>query len=152
MANEKDPVNAPSRSSVARLLRKNGGYNFKWETTIRPIADALLEMEKTAPEDEPDRQAYKSILKLKKDTISELEAQIDALKEQLKAEKQKYHEKLADETSKFRHSLDFATHQIELKDKRIDQLMDANDRLSITNNKLLTQFLDCPLQNKDCKK
>ena len=41
------------------------------------------------------------------------------------------------------------THQIELKDKRIDMLMEANDRLSIMNNKMLEQFLDCPL--KDCK-
>ena len=38
-------------------------------------------------------------------------------------------EKLKAETDKFQKSLDFAMHQIELKDKRIDQLLDANIKL-----------------------
>ena len=53
-----------------------------------------------------------------------------------------YHEKLAKETTNFQKSLDFAMHQIELKDKRIDQLMDSNIQL-------LNQLLACPCKKND---
>jgi len=135
----KDPANCPSRTTIARIFRKNGKKNgFSWELSLRPVANALLNLD-----DKPDSQVVKSILKLKKDTIEELE-------EKLNAEKEKYHEKLAAETDKFQKSLEFLKHQVELKDKRIDILLESNDRLSVTNNKLLNQFLNCPL-NKDCK-
>lgn len=150
MMHEKDPSTAVSKTTLARVFRE-GSENevFRYEATLRPIANALLDIEEIEADDTIDTQAIKSILKLKKDLLLELEEENKRLKEELKTEKLKHHEKLSAELAKYQKSLDFAMNQIELKDKRIDQLMDANDRLSITNNRMLNQILDCPLR-KEC--
>jgi hypothetical protein len=72
--------------------------------------------------------------------IEDLEQQIFTLKADLNTEKLKYHDKLDKERENFQKSLNFCREQINLKDKRIDQLLDANI-------KLLNQLLTCP-----CKK
>lgn len=119
-----------SKSTLSRVFAKGSEEKlFRYETTLRPIANALLDIETIEIDDDIDTQAYKSILKLKKNLMSELEQQNEELKEELKDMKLKYHEKLKAETDKFQKSLDFAMHQIELKDKRIDQLLDANIKL-----------------------
>lgn len=119
-----------SKSTLSRVFAKGSEEKlFRYETTLRPIANALLDIETIEIDDDIDTQAYKSLLKLKKNLMSELEQQNEELKEELKDAKLKYHEKLKAETDKFQKSLDFAMHQIELKDKRIDQLLDANIKL-----------------------
>lgn len=149
LVEEKDPSCAVSRTTISRVFRE-GAENqiFKWEASLRPIANALLDIEEIKSEDDIDTQAYKSILKLKADIIDGLRKDIKDVESE---EKHKYHEKLTKELAKYQKSLDFAMQQIELKDKRIDMLMEANERLSITNNKLLNQFLNCPLKNKECE-
>ena len=133
-----------SKSTLSRLFGKNWEqYSFDYERTILPIANVLLDVDNIEADDDLDTKAYKSVIRLKKSIIAELEEKIKTVESK---EKSKYLEKLAIETEKFQKSLDFAMHQIELKDKRIDQLMDANDRLSIMNNRMLEQFLDCPLK------
>ena len=137
-----------SKTTLSRVFAKDSeDETFRYEATLRPIANALLDIENIETYDDADTKAYKSILKLKKDLIAELEDKIKTVETD---EKHKYHERLAKETEKFQKSLDFAMKQIELKDKRIDLLMAQNDRLSITNNKLLNQFLECPLK-KECE-
>ena len=131
-----------SKSTLSRLFGNNWEkYSFDYENTIRPIAKVLIGIENIDETDDLDTKAMKSLLKYKIQRIEELEAQIEQ-------EKSKYHAKLAEETAKFQRSLAFATHQIELKDKRIDQLLNANDRLSITNDRLINQLMDCPLRNE----
>ena len=143
-------VDYVSKTTLSRVFAKGSEeLIFKWENTLRPIANALLDIETFESDDDTDTKAFKSVLRLKKDLLQELEAQNKELKAELKESKAKYHEKLASETAKFQKSLDFAMNQIELKDKRIDQLMDANDRLSITNDRLIHQLMDCPLR-KEC--
>lgn len=90
-------------------------------------------METIEETDDMDIQALKAILKYKIERIKELEATLDH-------EKIKSHEKLDKERDRFQRSLDFLKDQVTLKDKRIDQLLDAN-------MKLLNQLLACP-----CKK
>ena len=137
-----------SKSTLSRLFgNKWEDYSFDYERTILPIANVLLDIDTIETDDDIDTKAYKSILKFKKDIIEGLEEKIRTVESD---EKAKYHEKLAKETEKFQSTLDFMSHQIELKDKRIDLLMEANDRLSIMNNKMLEQFLQCPL--KECDK
>ena len=137
-----------SKSTLSRLFgNKWEEYSFDYERTILPIANILLDVDNVEADDDLDTKAYKAILRLKKDIIQELEKKIETVENE---EKAKYHEKLAKETEKFQSTLDFMSHQIELKDKRIDLLMEANDRLSIMNNKMLEQFLQCPL--KECDK
>lgn len=141
-----------SKSTLSRLFGKNWEkYTYNYESTIRPIAKVLLGIETIEETDDTDTKAMKTLLKYKIQRIEELESQIEQMELQIEREKDKYHTKLADEASKFQRSIEFTKKQIELKDKRIDQLMDANDRLSITNNKLLNQFLNCPLKReKEC--
>jgi hypothetical protein len=130
-----------SKSTLSRVFA-NGSEDktFRYEDTIRPIANALLDIETIEADDDIDTQAYKSILKLKKDLLFEYERQIAELKDELKevqrSEKEKYHDKLAKETDKFQQNLAFLNHQVELKDDRIDQLLGANV-------KLLDQILLC---------
>ena len=148
MMNENDPSSAVSKTTLSRVFAKGSEeLIFKYENTLRPIANVLLDLETIEDDDNGETIAMKSILKLKKDIIEEME---EKLKKVESEEKQKYYEKLVKETEKFQKSLDYIKHQVELKDKRIDQLMDANDRLSITNDRLINQLMDCPLK-KECK-
>jgi len=147
--------NYVSKSTLSRLFGKNWEqYSFDYENTLIPIANLLLDVEDEA-DDDSETKAFKSLLKFKMSVIDENAKQIAELKEQLKEvsskERSKYAERLEKETEKFQKSLDFAMKQIELKDKRIDQLMDANDRLSVMNNRMLEQFMDCPLK-QECRK
>ena len=140
-----------SKTTLSRVFSEGSEDQiFKWENTLKPIANALLDIDTNESSDDADTIAYKSVLRLKKDLLLELENQNKELKQELKDAKLKYHEKLKAETDKQQKSLDFAMKQIELKDKRIDQLMNANDRLSVTNDRLINQLMDCPLR-KDCE-
>ena len=133
-----------SKSTLSRIFRDGSeDMGFKYETTIRPIADAILDIDNIENDDDIDTKAYKSLLKLKREIISELKSAND----QTTLE---YGEKLQEETEKFQRSVEFMKHQIELKDQRIDALMSLTTELMNTNNQLLKQLMDCPLK-KDCK-
>ena len=115
-----------SKSSVARVFQDGSEHrSFNYNTTIRPIAKALLDMETIEADDTPEEQAKKMIMKAKMEKILELEQQIRDLKQQLSEDKLKYHDKLEKERETFHRSLNFLKHQIELKDKRIDVLMES---------------------------
>lgn len=131
-----------SKSTLSRIFSDGSEEKqFRYETTLRPIANALLDIETIEEDDDAEVKAYKSILKLKmavieensqkiadlRDSINEIKESADA---KLNREKIKYHEKLEKETVRFQHNLDFMTAQIELKDKRIDQLMNMNMQLT----------------------
>lgn len=147
-----------SFNDILALMEKNGDYlskstlsrvfadgsedsSFKYEETIRPIANALLDIETIEDTDNMDVQAMKSLLKYKIRVIEDLEQQIFTLKADLNTEKLKYHDKLDKERENFQKSLNFCRDQIDLKDKRIDQLLD-------TNVKLLNQLLVCPCRKE----
>lgn len=145
-----------SKSTLSRLFGdKWEDYSFDYEKTILPIANAVLDIETIEADDDIDTKAYKALLSFKMSIIDDNAKQIKELKEEISTvrdkERAKYSEKLEKETIQFQHSLDFMSQQIQLKDKRIDMLMEANDRLSIMNNKMLEQFLNCPLK-KECDK
>lgn len=128
-----------SKSTLSRLFGNDWEkYSFDYQNTILPITRVMLGLDEDDDDNGWSTETTKLALKFK------LESETAS-----KREKEKYHERLADETAKYQKSLDFAMRQIELKDKRIDQLMDANDRLSITNDRLINQLMDCPLR-KEC--
>lgn len=124
-----------SRSTIQRLFApgsEDEATTFRYETTLIPVCNVLLD----------ETSANTTIMmRYKRDLIEEFAAQNKELKEELKVvkdrERLKYHEELKKETRKFEESLEFISHQIALKDKRIDQLLDANI-------KLLNQLLTCP--------
>lgn len=132
-----------SKSTLSRLFAEGSeNGSFKYEETIRPVAKALLDIETIEDTDDMDVQAMKSLLKYKIQLIEDLEKKIEDLSNNLTKEKLKYHEKLDKERENFQKSLSFCREQINLKDKRIDQLLD-------TNVKLLNQLLTCPCRNKE---
>ena len=132
-----------SKSTLSRIFREGSEETgFKYETTIRPIADAILDIDNIEAYDDTDTKAYKSLLQLKKEIISELRS----ANEQTKI---KYAEKLQEKTDQFQRSMDFVTHQIELKDQRIDALLSMNNELMMRNNELLKQLMNCPLRENE---
>lgn len=105
-----------SLSTVTRVFAEGSEkQSFRYES-IRPIAKMLLDLD-SLDEGEDDEKALKAIIKFKESTI-------ESLKEQLEQEKERYQRKLEKEREQSRKSIEFLKHQIELKDKRIDLLMD----------------------------
>lgn len=130
-----------SKSTLSRVFA-DGSENktFRYEDTLRPIARVLLDIETVEPDDDTDTRGLKSVINFKKELLFEYEKQIEELKAKIKEteqrEKNKFHERLEAETIKFQENLAFLNRQVELKDERITQLLDANI-------KLLDQILLC---------
>lgn len=105
-----------SLSTVTRVFAEGSEkQSFRYES-IRPIAKMLLDLD-SLDEGEDDEKALKAIIQFKETAITQL-------KEQLEHEKERYQRKLEKEREQSRNSIEFLKHQIELKDKRIDLLMD----------------------------
>ena len=130
-----------SRSSVQRVFADGSeDAAFKYEETIRPIANALLDIDRIEIEDDLDTQALKTLLQYKNQRIKELEAQLDK-------DKIKYHEKLDKEREQSRKSIEFLKEQIAYKDKRMDLLLDSIKQKDERFNELLAHILYCPYRN-----
>lgn len=133
-----------SRSSVQRVFADGSeDATFKYDETIRPIANALLDIDRIETEDDLDTQALKILLQYKNQTIKELELQLDK-------EKLKYHEKLDKERDQSRKSIEFLKEQVAYKDKRMDLLLDSVKEKDARFNELLDYILNCPYRN--CRK
>lgn len=133
-----------SRSSVQRVFADGSeDASFKYDETIRPIANALLDIDRIEIEDDLDTQALKILLQYKNQTIKELELQLDK-------EKLKYHEKLDKERDQSRKSIEFLKEQVAYKDKRMDLLLDSVKEKDARFNELLDHILNCPYRN--CRK
>lgn len=141
-----------SKSTLSRIFAEGSeDGSFNYETTIRPIAKALLDIEEIEADDNTDIRAMKSLLKYKIQRIEELERQVDGLEKALAEEKVKYHEKLDKERERSARSIDFLKDQISLKDKRMDQLLDAVFKKDSQHKELLEMILSCPARKADCK-
>ena len=149
-----------SFNDILDLMEKNGNYlakstlsrvfadgseewNFKYEETIRPIANALLDIENEEETDDLDTKALKALLKFKIERIEELEQQIEQLESALDKEKIKSHEKLDEERERFNRSIDFLKEQIAYKDKRMDLLLDAVFQKDQQHKEMLEKVLKC---------
>ena len=157
-----------SYSDILDLMEKNGDYlakstlsrvfaegseeqSFKYEETIRPIANALLDIETIEDTDDLDTQAMKILLTYKIDRIKELESTVQSLEASLANEKVKYHEKLDKEREQYARTIEFLKEQISLKDKRMDQLLNAVFEKDIQHKELLELIISCPArQGKEC--
>lgn len=130
-----------SRSTVQRVFADGSeGVSFRYDETIRPIANALLDIDNIEAEDDMDTQAMKTLLQYKNQRIKDLEQQLDK-------EKLKYHEKLEKEREQSRKSIDFLKEQISYKDKRMDLLLDSIKQKEERYNELLAHVLYCPYRN-----
>lgn len=131
-----------SYGDILDLMEKNGDYiskttlsrvfaegseeiKFRYEDTIRPIANAILDIDNIEETDEMDVQAMKSLLKYKNNIISDLEQKVAELETALDKQKIKHNEKMDRERAAWGRSIDFLKDQIAYKDKRMDLLLDA---------------------------
>jgi transcriptional regulator with XRE-family HTH domain len=147
-----------SFNDILELMEKNGNYiakstlsrvfadgsdelNFKYEETIRPIANALLDIETEEETDDLDTKALKSLLKYKIQRIEELEKQVEHLESALDKEKIKYHEKLDEERAMYDKRVDFLKEQVAYKDKRMDLLLEAVHEKDALHREMLSAAL-----------
>ena len=143
-----------SKSTLSRIFAENSENtgSFRYET-LRPIADILLDINHDEKEDNTDVLAMKSILRFKKELIEELSNKLatsgEEAEQQINEIKASYAEKLEQETKHFGDSLAFLSRQIQLKDERIDMLLAMNNELMATNNRLVSQLMECPLREKE---
>lgn len=133
-----------SKSTISRVFAEGSEeMSFRYEETIRPIANALLDIETEEETDDMDTKAMKSLLKYKIQRIEELEQQVEHLETALDKEKIKYHDKLDKERELFNNRIDFLKEQISLKDKRMDQLLEAVFQKDLQHNEMLAKLLKC---------
>lgn len=135
-----------SKSTLSRVFAEGSEeVSFRYEETIRPIANALLDIENIEDDDNMDVRAMKSLLKYKIERIEELERQVEKLELSLAEEKIKYHERLDKERERFNRSIDFLKNQIDLKDKRMDMLLEAVFAKDAQHKELLDAILSRPV-------
>lgn len=132
-----------SKSTLSRIFSEGSEeLSFRYEETLRPLVNAMLDIENIEETDSMDVQAMKTLLKYKSDRIAELERMIEHQKGQFDAELVSQHEKMDSERATWSRSIEFLKDQISKKDERIDTLF----RL-YTN--LLEQYTSCPYNKKE---
>ena len=133
-----------SKSTLSRVFAEGSEeIRFRYEDTIRPIANALLDIETIEDTDNMDTKAMKTLLKYKIQRIEELEQQVEHLENALNKEKIKYHEKLDDQRELYDSRIEFLKEQISLKDKRMDQLLEAVFQKDQQHKNMLDKLLKC---------
>ena len=133
-----------SKSTLSRVFAEGSEeIRFRYEDTIRPIANALLDIETIEDTDNMDTKARKTLLKYKIQRIEELEQQVEHLENALNKEKIKYHEKLDDQRELYDSRIEFLKEQISLKDKRMDQLLEAVFQKDQQHKNMLDKLLKC---------
>lgn len=126
-----------SKTTLSRVFSEGSeDIQFKFESTLKPIANALLDIDTIEEDDDLDTQGLKIMLKLKADKIKELEAALDH-------EKVKHHEKIEKEREQSRRSIEFLKEQIQFKDKRIDFLLEAVFEKDKQHKEMLEKLLRC---------
>ena len=118
-----------SMSTVTRVFADDSeNQSFRYDS-LKPLSQLLLGTD--GLDDEMDSD--------------EVQMRISQIKE-------KYEKKLDNERAQFRRSLDHLNHQIDLKDKRIDTLMDALDKRAVQYEELLKRYfslLDSTMESKE---
>lgn len=105
-----------SLSTVTRIFDKDSeNKTFRYDS-IKPIAKMLLGLD-SLDEGDDGEKALKAIIQYKETAITQL-------KEQLELEREKHEKRLEKERAQSRTSIEFLKHQIELKDARIDTLLE----------------------------
>ena len=158
-----------SFGDIMSMLEKNGDYlskttlsrifadgsedsSFRYEETLKPLCNALLDIENIEETDSMDVQAMKTLLKYKSDRIADLEQQIEQQRSQFNAELVALHEKMDTERESWARSIEFLKEQINFKDKRMDLLLQAVQDKDTRYDEVLKLILACPWRTKsvDC--
>lgn len=135
-----------SKTTLSRVFADGSKDTiFKFEGTLKPIANAILDIDTIEADDDLDTQALKIMLQYKAEKIRNLE-------EELNKEKIKHHEKLDKEREQSRRSIEYLKEQITLKDKRIDMLLEAVFQKDKQLRDLFDKVMKCPHGQKEILK
>ena len=139
-----------SKSTISRVFADGSEeMSFRYEETIRPIANALLDINTIEEDDNMDTQAMKSLLKYKDQYIKDLEKQLKEYETALDKLKIEFNEKLDAERSAWNRSIEFLKDQVSLKDKRMDLLLNAVFDKDKLHKDLLAKFMECPCRKNE---
>ena len=120
-----------SQTTLSRIFADGSEEKyFSYETTILPLARAILDLETIEDDDDASVKAMKELLKVKKEKIRDLELQIEQMEAAHNKEMLEKMEAFDKEREAWSRSIEFLKEQISLKDARMDM---QNDR---TNNLL----------------
>ena len=124
-----------SKTSLSRIFSDNSEDKGFMESTLLPVANALLDIDTIEEGDDTAEIAMKSLAKYKSERIAELEKQLaDADVE--------YNKKMDEERVQWTRTIDFLKNQIAKKDERIDILFGLY-------TKMLDQYVSCPYKEKE---
>lgn len=133
-----------SKSTLSRVFAEGSEeIKFRYEDTIRPIANALLDIDNIEDDDEMDVKAMKALLKYKNQMIEDLENRVRDLETALDKQKIKASEKLDRERESWSRSIEFLKEQIAYKDKRMDLLLEAVQVKDKLHQEMLEKLLKC---------
>lgn len=139
-----------SKSTLARVFAEGSeDVTFRYEATIKPIANALLDIDTIEDTDNMDTQAMKLLLQYKNDRIQELEKQVQELESDLDKQKIKASEKLEKERELHSRSIEFLKEQVTLKDKRMDLLLESVQKKDKLHEDMLAKLLMCSACEKE---
>lgn len=154
---EKGKPNAVSHTTIGRFFSKDkrDDYNYRYDDTIRPLAEILLDVDTIEQDDDTETQAMKSFVQFKRNRIEDLEASLNKEKKKRQDTIEKYEQEI--QKIREHHELDtkMLREQISYKDKRMDQFIDAMfakdkkiDDLTEQIRELTQKLLSC----ENCRK
>ena len=133
-----------SKSTLNRIFAEGSeDITFRYEATIKPLANVLLDIDTIEADDTMDVQAMKSLLAYKSRMIEELERKNKELQIALDKQKIKASDKLEEERAKFNRSIEFLKEQVAYKDKRMDLLLSAVQEKDELHKQMLEKLLKC---------
>lgn len=133
-----------SKSTIQRVFADDSeNTSFRYNDTIRPLVKAMLDVEEIEETDDMDTKALKSLLKLKIQRIEELEHQVEHLQTALDKERIKGFEKFESERKLLHDRITFLTSQIDIKDKRMNEMKEQFNKKDEQYTLLVNRLLDC---------
>lgn len=131
-----------SKSTLSRVFAEGSeNETFRFDETIRPIANILLDVDTIEETDDLDVKALKLLLKQKNQIIDQLQRQIEN-------DKALTLQKVEEERQKNAQFVEFLQEQLAYKDKRMDEFMESvkvkDDQLA----GLMDHIMNCPYRNK----
>lgn len=135
---------AVSKSTLQKLFAEDAdATTFRYETTIKPVANVLLDIDTLEEDDTDNVQAMKLLLKYKSKRIDELEREIARLSASLDHEKVKRHEAIDEERRRFEGQEVLYREQLAYKDKRMDSFIEAMFKKDEQIREMMEKILRC---------
>lgn len=133
-----------SKTTLSRLFADGSeDIAFRYEATIKPVVNALLDIDTIEDNDSTDVKTMKTVMKFKMERIEELEQRVKDLETALDKQKIKATERLDAERDRYNKSIEFLKEQVAYKDKRMDMLLTSVQEKDQLHKEMLEKILRC---------